>query len=194
MKNSLQVASCFLLLFLLVSCNDKATGIKAVQDGTELKMGMFVDGKLSGPGLISNDANEIENIGSWKNGVVDGLGMRVNKIYTDIGEFKNGAMNGEGIKKCTTGDIYLGSFVNDAYQGDGVMFYSDGRRYSGSFKNNSPEGVGIMQSPGGKIYIGMFKNGLYEGDGVLFLGKGKRWEGKFVNNEPSSTATFYGRR
>ena len=194
MKDLRHIASCLLLFLLLVSCKEKADGINAVQDGNETKMGMLVDGKLSGIGLISNGPNNIESIGSWKGGIIDGLGMRVNKIYTDIGEFTNGAMNGKGIKKCVSGDVYLGSFVNDAYQGKGVMFYTDGRTYSGSFNNNSPEGAGIMQSPGGKIYIGMFKNGMYEGDGVLFLGNGERWEGKFVRNEPSATAKFYDRR
>lgn len=194
MKNLLHVASCFLVLLLAISCKKTADGINSVQDGSEIKMGAFVDGKLSGPGLIANGTNEIESIGYWKGGIINGLGMRVNKIYTDIGEFTNGAMNGKGIKKSTTGDVYMGSFVADAYQGKGVMFYSDGRTYSGSFINNSPEGAGIMQSPGGKIYIGMFKDGMYEGDGVLFLGNGERWEGKFVRNEPSSSAKFYDRR
>lgn len=194
MKGLFKVVACVLLGILVISCREKAEGIKAVQEGNEIKMGMFVDEKLSGLGLIADGSNKIESIGSWKGGFINGMGMRVNKVFTDIGEFTDGAMNGKGIKKCTTGDVYMGSFVNDNYQGKGVMFYSDGRTYSGSFKNNSPEGPGIMQSPGGKIYIGMFKEGMYEGDGVLFMGNGGRWEGKFVRNEPSATAKFYDRR
>ncbi len=194
MKGLLHVVACILLVLLAAACREKAEGITAVQDGNEIKMGMFVAEKLSGLGLVSNGPNNIESLGSWKGGIIDGLGMRVNKIYTDIGEFTNGSMNGKGIKKCISGDVYLGNFVNDAYQGKGVMYYSDGRTYSGLFKNNSPEGAGIMQSPGGKIYIGMFKEGMYDGDGVLFLGNGGRWEGKFVRNEPSATAKFYDRR
>lgn len=194
MKSLPKVIISVFLLFLVISCKEKAEGIKAIKEGNEVKMGMFVDEKLSGLGLIANESNTIEAVGSWKGGVIDGLGMRVNKVFTDIGEFTNGAMNGKGIKKSTTGDVYMGSFVADSYQGKGVMFYSDGRTYSGAFVNNSPEGAGIMQSPGGKIYIGMFKNGMYEGDGVLFLGTGERWEGKFVRNEPSPTAKFYDRR
>jgi len=154
-------------------------------------MGTLVDEKLSGIGLIANGANNIESIGSWKDGILDGLGMRVNKVFTDIGEFSNGSMNGKGIKKCTSGDVYIGNLVNDNYQGKGVLFYTDGRTYSGSFQNNLPEGNGIMQSPGGSIYIGNFKNGMYEGDGVLLQGNGRRWEGKFVRNEPSPTAKYY---
>jgi len=194
MKSLPNVILAVLLIFLVISCKEKAEGIKAIKNGNEIQMGMFVDEKLSGLGLIANESNNIETIGSWKGGTIDGLGMRVNKVFTDIGEFTNGAMNGKGIKKCTTGDVYMGSFAADSYQGKGVMFYSDGRTYSGSFVNNSPEGAGIMQSPGGKIYIGMFKDGMYEGDGVLFLGTGERWEGKFIHNEPSPTAKFHDRR
>lgn len=191
MKGFLPVAACLVLLLSVVACRDKTTGIQAVQKGEELKLGMFAEGKLSGLGLLANGTNSIESLGSWKGDSMDGLGMRVNKIFTDIGEFTNGSMNGKGVKKCVSGDVYLGSFVNDTYQGKGVMFYANGRTYSGSFKNNVPDGHGTMESPGGTIYIGDFKDGMYEGDGILLQGNGKRWEGKFVHNEPSSTARFY---
>lgn len=180
------------LLLLGAACQDKAT-IKKVQDGNALKMGTFVDGKLSGLGLTAGDTQQIDSLGSWKGGVIDGLGMRVNKIYTDIGEFSNGAMNGKGIKKSAAGDIYLGNFVADNYQGKGVMYYSNGRVYTGTFNNNVPEGRGIMQYPNGNVYFGLFKNGLAEGDGMLFLADGKRIVGKFANNEPSSTTKVYER-
>jgi len=191
MKGLLTVVAAVLLLLAVVSCKDGKESITAVQVGDQTQMGVFVDGKLSGLGLISNGPNNIESIGAWKGGVIDGLGMRVNKIYTDIGEFTNGAMNGKGIKKSISGDVYLGNFIADNYQGKGVLFYADGRTYSGAFKNNLPEGIGTMQSPGGNVYIGAFKEGMYEGDGILLLANGKRWEGKFVHNEPTATAKFY---
>lgn len=177
------------LLLLLAACRDDA--IKTVHDGNELLMGTFVDGKLSGLGLIADETNKIESIGCWKAGDIDGLGMRTNKVYTDIGEFTNGKMNGKGIKKSTAGDIYLGNFVAGNYQGKGVLYYSDGRTYNGAFHNNLPEGRGIMQYRNGNVYIGQFKNGVAEGDGMLFVEKGKRIVGKFAQDEPSATAKFY---
>ncbi len=181
------------LLLLAAACQDKTTAIKTVQDGSGLKMGMFVDGQLSGPGLTASGTNQVDSVGSWKGGAIDGLGMRVNKVYTDIGEFTNGAMNGTGIKKSAAGDVYLGNFVADNYQGKGVMYYSNGRVYNGTFNNNIPEGKGIMQYPNGNIYIGQLKNGIAQGDGMLLLADGKRIVGKFANGEPSTTTKVYGR-
>ena len=171
------------LLLLVAACQDRPA-IKTVHDGEALKMGMFVDGKLSGLGLIANETNQIESLGSWKAGAIDGLGLRVNKIYTDIGEFTNGSMNGKGIKKSLTGDVYLGNFVADNYQGKGALYYANGRTYTGTFNNNLPDGRGIMQYPNGNIYIGQFKNGSAEGDGMLLMPDGKRIVGKFAHDEP----------
>jgi hypothetical protein len=153
---------------------------------------MFTDGKLSGLGLTAGEANQIESLGSWKDGVIDGLGMRVNKVFTDIGEFSNGKMNGQGIKKSAGGDLYLGNFVGDNY-GKGVLYYANGRTYTGTFNNNTPEGKGIMQFPNGNIYIGQFKNGVADGDGMLLLANGRRIVGKFANDEPSTTTKIYDR-
>lgn len=180
------------LLLLATACQDDAA-IKKVRDGNELKMGMFVDGKLSGLGLVAGADKQIESLGSWKGGVIDGLGIRVNRIYTDIGEFTNGAMNGKGIKKSLAGDLYLGNFVADNYQGNGVLYYANGRVYSGTFNNNLPEGRGIMQYPNGNIYIGQFKKGVAEGDGMVLLAKGGRIVGKFARDEPSATVKVYDR-
>ena len=178
------------LLLLGAACQDK-TAIKTVQEGNVLMMGMFVDGKLSGLGLTAGESNQIDSLGSWKGGAIDGLGLRTNKVFTDIGEFTNGSMNGKGIKKSIGGDVYLGSFVADNYQGRGVFYYADGRIYTGTFIKNTPEGRGILQYPNGNFYIGQFKNGVAEGNGMLFLANGKRIVGKFANNEPSATAKYY---
>ena len=188
--NGLGKVAVGVLLVLLAACQDKAA-IKTVHDGKALKMGMFVDGKLSGLGLIADETQQIDSLGSWKAGVIDGLGLRTNKIYTDIGEFTNGAMNGKGIKKSRTGDVYLGNFVADNYQGKGVLYYANGRTYSGTFNNNAPDGLGIMQYTNGNVYIGQFKNGIAEGTGVLLLADGKRLVGKFANDEASATAKLY---
>lgn len=180
------------LLLLLAACQDRPA-IKTVRDGKALKMGVFVDGKLSGLGLIAGENEQIESIGSWKGGVIDGLGLRVNKIYTDIGEFTNGSMNGKGIKKSLAGDVYLGNFVDDNYQGKGVLYYANGRTYTGTFNNNLPDGRGIMQYPNGNIYVGQFKSGIAEGSGMLLMPDGKRIVGKFAHDEPTATAKYYDR-
>jgi hypothetical protein len=192
MHGSCKVALTVLLL-LMAACQDKTTAIKTVSAGKGIKMGMIVDGKLSGLGLTASETNQIENIGSWKADTIDGLGLRTNKIFTDIGEFTNGSMNGKGLKKSLTGDLYLGNFVADNYQGKGVLYYSDGRTYTGTFNNNVPEGRGILQYPNGNIYIGQFKNGVAEGDGMLLLANGKRIVGKFAHDEPSTTTKVYDR-
>lgn len=191
--NGLCRAGVGVLLLLAAACQDKTTAIKTVQDGSGLKMGMFVDGQLSGPGLTVGETNQVESVGSWKGGAIDGPGMRINKVYTDIGEFTNGSMNGKGIKKSAAGDVYLGNFVADNYQGKGAFYYSDGRVYTGTFNNNAPEGKGIMQYPNGNMYIGQFRNGVAEGDGMLLMANGSRIVGKFANNEPSATTKVYER-
>lgn len=88
--------------------------------------GDLLNGYRHGFGVLAyelpNKTFTLEYRGFWKNGRMDGSGLRRYKdgsIY--IGEWKNGKRHGYGLMWYLNGDFYAGEFVKDLKQGSGIF-------------------------------------------------------------------------
>jgi len=101
-------------------------------------------------------------IGNLKNGIPTGQGKFIyskNLIYS--GEFKNGKLNGPGIK-ISGKHRYEGEFIDDELNGLGKLFRDNRLEYEGQFTNSVENGAGKMYSSDGSIFQGILENGYYK--------------------------------
>lgn len=175
-------------------------------DGTVLKEGVCVEGKLIGPGMrITSDGTLLKGV--FKEDELHGKGMSKNlEGITRKGTFKEGRFI-KGIIIQPNGTITArGEFHNDLLEGDG-MFIESGIKREGTFKFGMLNGEGIETHPGkrgGRVLKGRFcNNALVEGsivygnrklekkgtfkEGKLIKGTiecdGTKWEGSFDAQE-----------
>lgn len=122
----------------------------------DVATGIFVDGKLEGPGTIACLEGEIQK-----------------------GQFKEGRMI-EGIRTYARGGQENGSFNEDnQLHGSGKRVLQDGTIEEGLFQNGKLEGQGKMQMPDGALTeIGIFKNGRLV-QGKRIFDDGTFQEGEF---------------
>lgn len=135
----------------------------------DVATGIFVDGKLEGPGKIACLEGEIQE-----------------------GLFKEGRMV-EGVRTYARGGLEKGSFNEDnQLHGSGKKVLQDGSIEEGLFQNGKLEGQGKKRMPDGALAeIGIFKNGrLMQGkrifdDGTFHEGefKGKLIKGTMFSQE-----------
>lgn len=88
--------------------------------------GDMLNGFRHGFGVLAyelpNKSFSLEYRGFWKNGKMDGSGLRRYKdggVY--IGKWKNGLRHGYGLMWYSNGDFYAGNFVGDFRDGLGMI-------------------------------------------------------------------------
>jgi len=133
--------------------------------------------------------------GHWRSKVVEGT------FYH--GEFKDGTLNGRGIK-VVQGKVYEGEFKEGKLQGQGKITHPDGTLEEGEFKNDNFNGYGKVTASDGKvtaegkyengglqqgelvwkdrIYKGTFENDNLKGPGMVIHPDGRIDEGEFEND------------
>ena len=95
--------------------------------------------------------------GDWKNGLLDGKGIYMNKKFQSEyrGDWSKGKKNGEGAEIDYMGVCYIGHWENDERKGEGTYLYKNGYYKKGMFPDNlkyySNENVEITENEFGKI-------------------------------------------
>jgi hypothetical protein len=155
--------------------------------------GRFKDDELDGHGIFT--FSDLKIVGHFKKGKLNGLGSsslfpnQKNEVLS-IGEFKNGLLEGKGIRRYGADPImglYVGDFKDGSPDGAGkedTSIFS----YVGNFKQGQYDGQGVLDWGGSEQYVGTFKKGNYEGHGVLTRGSFK-YEGEFKNGKPHGQGT-----
>ena len=71
-------------------------------------------------------------MGSWENGVKQGLGMYIDPIGVKYeGEWKEGKQSGVGVRMQPSGEKYAGDMLADQKHGFGVWVHPGGVTYKG---------------------------------------------------------------
>jgi len=146
-------------------------------------VGQFTDGVVNGPALFRYPDGTVVKT-DFKNGEINGLGVRYLEDMKFEGHLVDGKPQGSGVytfdgnrkifvkeedgvekAKCYDGDgrlWYRGEFKEGQCHGYGEFFYRNGHRYIGDFNNGKMEGVGVMKNMyGDVIYNGVFSNDHY---------------------------------
>jgi hypothetical protein len=116
--------------------------IKEREDGDWISFGQLTEGKLEG----------------W------GIDVNLNGSVLEIGTFKDGILEGEGLCACSDGDQYIGHFKHGLNDGFGKKTWADGKSYEGEWRKGMRHGKGKMVWPkGGYEWFGEWENDTPQG-------------------------------
>ena len=149
--------------------------------------GSCVNGKASGPGVLTAGGNKIE--ASVTDGHVNGHGkvwLENGQVYE--GSLKEGLFEGQGNLRWKSGTHYTGSFAEGSLNGRGRKTYTNGEYYEGEFKNDKRNGRGTYRWTGGTTYTGEFKNNSLNGAGVMTTPDGRKLKTVYKNDKELSRA------
>ena len=154
-------------------------GIKVMIDKT-IQKGKFQDSILQGEGTEETDDHYYQ--GSFKDGIKDGKGKVLYKLYGDKyqGDFKDNEINGFGLYIWKNNHSYQGSFLHGKMHGSGFYKWPNGDTYKGDYVNGIKEGIGEFKWSNGTRYKGPFKDGKPHGKGMMIM-KGRELNVEFVN-------------
>jgi len=122
------------------------------KDGKRYK-GSFIDGKMTGKGVLHLRAANQRYEGDFIDGRMTGKGkyyFKNGNIYE--GDFNGDDMTGKGIMRFANGLVYEGDFYKDDMTGKGIMRYANGDVYEGDWKDDKKYGKGIMRYANGDVY------------------------------------------
>jgi len=124
--------------------------IKEREDGDWISFGQLTEGKLEG----------------W------GIDVNLNGSVLEIGTFKDGILEGEGLCACSDGDQYIGHFKHGLNDGFGKKTWADGKSYEGEWRKGMRHGKGKMVWPkGGYEWFGEWENDTPQDEvGCLHVG------------------------
>ena len=102
--------------------------------------------------------NESKNckIGYWDNNNMKGEGTEYDKNWNKIeeGTYNNGIINGMGMRILKDGTKYQGLFINGNIEGKGIYTFPDGSKWEGNSIKGKKEGKGILtQKDGTQIEV-----------------------------------------
>lgn len=156
---------------------------RSVDSNGVLTEGEFKDGKLNGIGLKVNDT--LLRKGTFLNGKQHGMGFEECKEFTYEGEFLDDQKSGKGKYKFKILDeTYEGESLHDQITGFGVYTWANKNRYEGFFLNMKMHGKGKYYWPDGAEYEGDYIENIKTGKGKFKWSDGKSFEGEFDKGLP----------
>ena len=138
------IQECLKIMFIMVSCADKMTGVGCIT---------FIDESVlfAGEGTLRTHQGDIIE-GSWYKGRASGKHNTV--------KFKNG-------------DTYTGGMKSGLFHGEGVFQWRRNMgSYKGTWFKGRPQGRGVRVFINGNIFTGNFEGGRINGDGVMSYSNG----------------------
>ncbi|CAH0556095.1 unnamed protein product [Brassicogethes aeneus] len=119
-------------------------------------------------------------------GVLAGkLPLPINNVYSleYRGDWKNGLMDGDGLRVYPDGSFYKGQFRRGKRHGFGQIWYADDSFYSGDWFKDVRQGLGMFVCSNGNRYEGKWFDDLKHGEGLYFhLDSGQMQEGIWKEN------------
>ena len=98
-------------------------------------------------------------------------------VFIDIdgneynGSFKNGLMDGLGTMNYSNSNVYVGNWIANKREGWGKLVIANGDTYEGYFLDDKIHGDGTYTSANGDTYTGIFVKGLFDGTYKHFVKK-----------------------
>lgn len=119
---------------------------------------------------------KIRYAGEWKDGLMDGYGIRYEEDNVYDGEWKAGKRRGFGISRWIDGGKHVGQW-NILMNGHGRYEWPDGQIYTGMMKNGWRSGFGRYEWPRGDTYVGNFEHGARNGIGNYTWADNRHYSG-----------------
>ena len=161
------------------------------KDGKRYK-GSFIDGKMTGKGVLHLRAANQRYEGDFVNGMMTGKGkyyFKSGNIYE--GDFTEDDMTGKGIMRFANGHVYKGDFYKDDMTGKGIMRYANGDVYEGDWIADKMTGKGAMRFKNKDFYEGDFVDGKQTGKGIYYFEDGNVYDGDWLEDEMSGKGKYY---
>ena len=118
----------------------------------------FEDSKHGKGKTIFHDGSFFE--GEYKNNVIDGYGLEMDRHAHYEGYYNNGFKEGYGKLRIDDGKIYEGNFKKDKFEGVGYCKWPDGSSFNGEWTSGEPDGIGLFTSAFGAAYEGIWRKGF----------------------------------
>jgi hypothetical protein len=160
--------------------------------------GAWKEGLLDGPGVRVHAGKHLY-FGDWESGRWNGHGTVLSStpetggLY--IGQYKQSMSEGYGLKKWANGATYYGEWKKNRINGHGVYTWANGSEYDGQWKNNERSGLGHYKWANGSKYYGEWKRNNFEGRGTKVYENGDVFRGMWENdlqNGQGEYITSYG--